>query len=90
MEKLSGYCSEFLVHGVDVEGKKQGVDKRLIELLGKYVNIPATYAGGIKEMEDLFIIHNYGKNKLDFTIGSGLDIFGGTIKYKNIAKRFKN
>ena len=84
LEKLSGYCDEFLVHGVDVEGKASGIESELIEILSKETKIPVTYAGGISSLEDLEKIREIGKGKIDFTIGSALDIFGGKIPYQTI------
>lgn len=80
MERLSGYCDEFLIHGVDVEGKASGIEKELIEILKKS-EIPVTYAGGIGSLEDLESIREIGNGKVDFTIGSALDLFGGKIPY---------
>ena len=77
LERLSGYCSEFLVHGVDVEGKCQGVDLELVEILGQISPIPTTYAGGAKSIEDAYKVKERGNKKIDLTIGSALDIFGG-------------
>ena len=84
LEKLSGYCDEFLVHGVDVEGKASGIESELIEILSKETKIPVTYAGGISSLEDLEKIREIGKGKIDFTIGSALDLFGGRIPYEVI------
>lgn len=84
LEKLSGYCDEFLVHGVDVEGKASGIESELIEILSKETKIPVTYAGGISSLEDLEKIREIGKGKIDFTIGSALDLFGGKIPYQTI------
>ena len=84
LEKLSGYCDEFLVHGVDVEGKASGIESELIEILSKETKIPVTYAGGISSLEDLEKIRGIGKGKIDFTIGSALDLFGGKIPYQTI------
>ena len=81
--RLSGYCDEFLVHGVDVEGKASGIEQELIEIL-KQADIPVTYAGGIGSMEDLEEICRTGNGKVDFTIGSALDLFGGRIPYEVI------
>ena len=77
-ERLSQYCSEFLIHAVDVEGKQQGVDDELIKLLAKYCSIPVTYAGGVYTMEDVKKIEVAGRGKIDVTVGSALDVFGGT------------
>lgn len=86
LEKLSGYCDEFLVHGVEVEGKKCGILQDLVELLGEYSPIPVTYAGGVREMSDLEKVNECGKGKVDLTIGSALDCFGGDMKYDEVVK----
>lgn len=86
LESLSGNCDEFLVHGVDVEGKRQGIQEELVEILGKYSPIPLTYAGGIKSLSDMDLILKLGKGRVDATIGSGLDIFGGNIPYREVVK----
>ncbi len=74
---LAGSCAEFLVHGVDVEGTSQGIDVRLVRLLAEHSPIPTTYAGGARSIEDLRIVHDAGDGRVDLTIGSALDIFGG-------------
>lgn len=84
LEKLSTYCDEFLVHGVDVEGKASGVEKGLVELLSNWQGIPITYAGGVGSMEDLKEFERISMGRLDFTIGSALDLFGGTIPYDDV------
>lgn len=84
LEDLAGYCAEFLVHGVDVEGKSSGVEKALVELLAGWNRIPITYAGGIGSMEDLEVFEKAGNGRLDFTIGSALDLFGGKISYESV------
>lgn len=89
LEELSEYCSEFLIHAVDVEGKNSGVEKQLTKMLGENYTIPVTYAGGIRGMEDIEIIKEYGSGRIDFTIGSALDIFGGALKYREIVDMLK-
>ena len=86
LDQLSDYCDEFLIHGVDVEGKSSGVELPLVELLAKWDGIPITYAGGIGSLEDLEAFRCAGKEKLNFTIGSALDLFGGQIPYENVKK----
>ncbi|XP_030448954.1 1-(5-phosphoribosyl)-5-[(5-phosphoribosylamino)methylideneamino] imidazole-4-carboxamide isomerase, chloroplastic [Syzygium oleosum] len=81
---LASYADEFLVHGVDVEGKKLGIDEELVALLGKYSLIPVTYAGGVTVMEDLERIKVAGMGRVDVTVGSALDIFGGNLAYKDV------
>ncbi|SMC37960.1 1-(5-phosphoribosyl)-5-[(5-phosphoribosylamino)methylideneamino] imidazole-4-carboxamide isomerase [Desulfocicer vacuolatum DSM 3385] len=81
---LSAHCDEFLIHGVDVEGKMAGIQTELVEILGKYSPIPATYAGGAGEFSDLERVKKLGKNRVDLTIGSALDIFGGSIPYADV------
>lgn len=89
LDKLSGYCDEFLIHAVDVEGKNNGIEKELVQLLGKWSKIPVTYAGGIKSIEDIEYLYKYSEGRLDFTIGSALDLFGGNLEYSKIVKYCK-
>ena len=84
LERLSERCAEFLVHGVDVEGKKLGVDEDLVSLLGAHATIPVTYAGGARSLDDLALVKRLGQNKVDLTIGSSLDIFGGSLPYADV------
>ena len=86
LEKLSVYCSEFLVHGVDVEGKQQGIEEDLISLLGMHSPLPVTYAGGVKKLNDLDLVEVLGQDRVDLTIGSALDIFGGDVPYTEVLK----
>ncbi|CUX28926.1 phosphoribosylformimino-5-aminoimidazole carboxamide ribotide isomerase [Clostridium sp. C105KSO13] len=86
LSDLSGYCDEFLVHGVDVEGRSSGVETGLVRMLGQWDQIPITYAGGIGSLEDLERFRKMSGGNLDFTIGSALDLFGGNIPYEFIAK----
>ena len=79
---LAEYCDEFLVHGVDVEGKSSGVELDLVKILAAWNKIPITYAGGVGSLEDLQEFEAACGGKLDFTIGSALDLFGGTIPYE--------
>ena len=75
--ELSDYCSEFLVHAADVEGKCEGIDERLVKFLGSHCPIPVTYAGGARSFEDLATVDRLSEGKVDLTIGSALDLFGG-------------
>ncbi|KAK2982806.1 hypothetical protein RJ640_005130 [Escallonia rubra] len=84
LDFLSLYADEFLVHGVDVEGKKLGIDEELVELLGRHSPIPVTYAGGVTVMADLERIKVAGVGRVDATVGSALDIFGGNLAYKDV------
>ena len=79
---LAEYCDEFLVHGVDVEGKSSGVELELVKILADWNKILITYAGGIGSMNDLKEFEKVSEGKLDFTIGSALDLFGGKIPYE--------
>ncbi len=82
LEALAGWCSEFLIHAVDVEGLRQGIDRELVCKLSNWLPIPATYAGGAKSISDLEEVTNLGRGKIDLTIGSALDIFGGSgVRY---------
>ncbi|KDP37297.1 hypothetical protein JCGZ_06751 [Jatropha curcas] len=84
LQFLANYADEFLVHGVDVEGKKLGIDEELVALLGRYSPIPVTYAGGVTVMNDLERIKTAGQGRVDVTVGSALDIFGGNLPYKDV------
>ena len=79
LEDLAGSCDEFLVHAADVEGRCAGMETELIALLGAYSPVPTTYAGGIRHLDDLILLREMGRDRLDFTVGSALDIFGGTL-----------
>lgn len=81
---LSEMCGEFLVHAADVEGKKAGIDINVVSVLSESP-IPVTYAGGISSMEDIGLIERYGGGRVDFTVGSALDIFGGHLPFDRIA-----
>ena len=83
---LAEYCDEFLVHAVDVEGKASGVEKEVVRRLGESKILPVTYAGGIHSMEDIKWIANEGNGFVDYTVGSALDLFGGTIPYAKLIK----
>ena len=84
LEKLSDYCSEYLVHAVDVEGMCKGIDMSLVKLLADASPIPSTYAGGAKSIEDLKAVYDASQGQVGLTIGSALDIFGGNlIKYED-------
>lgn len=89
LDGLSGYCSEFLIHAVDVEGKNSGIEAELAGLLGMWGKIPITYAGGVKDFEDLKLLYRLGNNRLNVTIGSALDIFGGTMPYEEVISYIK-
>lgn len=84
IEDFSAHCDELLVHGVDVEGKMGGVQSELVSLLGRCAPIPVTYAGGVKSFFDLDLVKEIGQNRVDLTIGSALDLFGGNIPYADV------
>ncbi len=75
--ELARSCDEFLIHAADVEGKCAGVATDLLEKLSAWITIPTTYAGGVRNLADMELIDQIGKGRLDATIGSALDIFGG-------------
>lgn len=84
LRELESYCSEFLVHAVDVEGKRTGILESLVEQLAEWVTIPTTYAGGARSLADLELFNRLTAGKLDITIGSALDIFGGDLSYESV------
>lgn len=84
MEELAGYCDEFLIHAVDVEGKVSGIETELAALLGAMTMLPVTYAGGVSSFADLQSLNTLSNGHLDVTIGSALDLFGGNMKYDEV------
>jgi len=84
LEKLGAWCAEFLIHAVDVEGQCRGIDQELVSSLGRWSAIPTTYAGGASSLADLATVTRLGLGKIDLTIGSALDIFGGNgVRYED-------
>ena len=87
LKKFSAYCGEFLIHAVDVEGLCRGIDGELVGKLGQWTPIPTTYAGGANSLADLGLVTKLGQGKVDLTIGSAMDIFGGSgVKYEDCVK----
>ena len=84
LAELGSYCSEFLVHGVENEGRRCGILEDLVCLLGEHSPVPVTYAGGVRGMEDLDGVRGLGGGKVDITMGSALDCFGGDIAYDDV------
>ncbi|MGC6564343.1 MAG: phosphoribosylformimino-5-aminoimidazole carboxamide ribotide isomerase [Akkermansiaceae bacterium] len=85
IEELSGSCDEFLIHAADVEGQCGGVDVELVDLLGRWDGCPITYAGGVRGLNDLKLINEASGGRLDATVGSALDLFGGSgVSYKDL------
>lgn len=84
LKEMTQYCDEFLIHAVDVEGKASGIEGELVELLAQLDNFPVTYAGGVGSFVNLEELKEKGKNKIDVTIGSALDLFGGDMKLEEV------
>lgn len=90
IEELSSSCVEFLIHGTSVEGKKAGIDEGLVALLGECRGKPVTYAGGIRSLEDIEEIRRLGRGRVNFTVGSALDIYGGGLPFAEVARVAKS
>ncbi len=86
LAQLASHCSEFLIHAVDVEGQCRGIQADLVAKLGQWVEIPTTYAGGARTLGDMELVHRLGGGRLDLTIGSALDIFGGNLAYRDVIR----
>jgi len=85
LHNLAQYCDEFLIHAADIEGKSQGIELELVKRLGRWSPIPTTYAGGVGSMHDLELLKKHGQDRIDVTVGSSLDIFGGDkLKYRDV------
>lgn len=84
---LEPYCSEFLIHAADAEGLQAGIDEELVRHLASVCSIPVTYAGGGRSIADLELVERLSGGKIDLTIGSALDIFGGKgVKFEECCK----
>ncbi|WP_332647267.1 phosphoribosylformimino-5-aminoimidazole carboxamide ribotide isomerase [Lysinibacillus sp. 54212] len=81
---IEGYCDELLIHAVDVEGKRSGMQEELVADLAQWTSVPTTYAGGVRSLEDLRKFEQLSEGRLHVTIGSALDIFGGDLPYQQV------
>ena len=85
LSDLAPSCCEFLIHATAVEGRQAGIDADLVSLLGRAAPLPVTYAGGIRNLADVEQIRELGQGRLDFTVGSALDLFGGAgLRYADL------
>lgn len=84
LDRLSAYCDEFLVHAVDVEGKSDGIEEELAEALGRWGKRTVTYAGGVRSYDDLYLLRKLGGGRLNVTVGSALDLFGGSLDWRKV------
>ena len=55
-------------------------------MLGRWGKLPMTYAGGVASFDDLERLRSLGRNRIDVTIGSALDIFGGHMAFQEIIR----
>ena len=86
IESLASYCDEFLIHAVDVEGKARGIEQDLVRILAKATTNGITYAGGVGSYEDIKQLKELGHDRVDVTIGSALDLFGGALEFDQVLK----
>jgi phosphoribosylformimino-5-aminoimidazole carboxamide ribotide isomerase len=87
LDRLSDYCDEFLIHAVDVEGKAGGIETDVMKILGGWDKLPVTYAGGVHTIEDLDLVKTLGHGHVNVTVGSALDLFGGTLKWEDVLEK---
>lgn len=90
LERLAVYCNEFLVHAVDVEGRSGGIEEELAGLLGQWTGRPVTYAGGVHSYDDLYLLKKLGRDRMNVTVGSALDLFGGSLEWNKVLDICKN
>ncbi|MCR5667129.1 MAG: phosphoribosylformimino-5-aminoimidazole carboxamide ribotide isomerase [Eubacterium sp.] len=90
LDELSSYADEFLIHAVDVEGKNSGIEHELAQMLGAWGKIPLTYAGGISSMEDIDTIYRLGHGRINVTIGSAMDTFGGHLQLEEVLEKINS
>lgn len=91
LDRLAAYADEFLVHAVDVEGQAHGIEKELVAMLGAWSQSKSdatavTYAGGVGSFSDLEELKQVGKGCVNVTIGSALDLFGGSMKFEEVVR----
>lgn len=84
LASLEPYCSELLVHGVDVEGKQSGIEEPLVEALGKWAPVPVTYAGGVRSLADVDTVRRLGAGRVHVSVGSAMDTFGGPLRLDDV------
>ena len=60
------------------------MDTELIRILERHKTNPITYAGGVGSYEDLYRLRDAGENRIDVTVGSALDLFGGPMKFEKV------
>lgn len=86
--KLAVFCDEFLIHAVDVEGSCTGIEEGVLKILSEGKQHPITYAGGIHSWQEIEKIERLGKGRIDFTVGSSLDLFGGSLPFAEICRKY--
>lgn len=86
LDALAESCDEFLIHAVDVEGKAAGIEEPVAALLGSWGKRPVTYAGGVHSFADLDRLKELGQGRVDVTVGSALDLFGGTMAFEEVLR----
>lgn len=84
VKEIEQYCDELLIHAVDVEGKRSGMQEELVRDLAEWTSIPTTYAGGVRSIDDLTKFETISNGKLHVTIGSALSIFGGELDFQTV------
>lgn len=87
-DDLGKSCDEFLIHAAHVEGMRKGIDVSLVALLSQCNARPVTYAGGVRSLDDISLVNSTGRGRIDVTIGSALDIFGGSLPYRDVCGWF--
>lgn len=90
MDRLSSFCDEFLVHGVNVEGTGSGIDAELVGILAGQSDVPVTYAGGIGSYADLELLREISGGRMNYTVGSALDLFGGSLGFDKIVTEYND
>ena len=93
LDALSAHCAEFLIHAADAEGRRQGIEQPLVEVLGRFAGatgFPLTYAGGVHALDDLDRIAAASRGRIDVTVGSALDLFGGSLTLDSLCGRCRD
>lgn len=86
LDYFAGFCDEFLIHAVDVEGRQNGVEEDLLRYLADWKGIAITYAGGVRSLDDMRLVREIGDGRIDVTVGSALDLFGGNLSFEEAVR----
>lgn len=87
LDRFVDVTAELLIHAADVEGLCRGIDADLVAMMGRWGKLPMTYAGGVATFADVQLVEQASGGAVDVTVGSALDLFGGTgVHYGDLVR----